>query len=277
MSNLQQSVKDHYESANDSEPLVAKVTRLLDEAGIATVTTSSLALLDQLHTRGAAATRELALLAEIDSQSKVLDAGCGLGGPARFLAETFGCHVTGVDLTPSFIEVARLLTERTGLQKLCLFETGDLTSLDLPDASFDVVWTQHVVMNIRERDRLYTELRRVLKAGGRLVFYDILAGDAKSELLFPVPWSKTPATSHLLTEMETRDALLRAGFTAQVWRDVTASAVEWTGGQPVAAAPGSGLSLATVMGPGLAVAVENLGRNLREGRARIVMGIFQTA
>jgi sarcosine/dimethylglycine N-methyltransferase len=114
-----------------------------------------------------------------------------LGGPSRYLASNYGCHVTAVDLSPSFVTVAQLLARRTGLHALVCYQTGDLLALLFADSRFDVVWTQHVVMNIPDRERVYGEFRRVLKPGGKLAFYDVLATDAKPELHFPVPWSES--------------------------------------------------------------------------------------
>ena len=89
-----------------------------------------LAALDQFHTRGLAATAELAKLAGITAGMSVLDVGSGVGGPARFLAATYGCRVTGVDLSEPFVEAARYLTERTGQGGQVSFETA--SALELP-------------------------------------------------------------------------------------------------------------------------------------------------
>jgi len=126
-------------------------------------------------------TREqLAQIAGIERGATILDAGSGLGGPSRYLASTYGCRVIGVDLTPSFVAVAQLLAQRTGLNTLVSYQIGDLLALPFPDSCFDAVWTQHVVMNIPDRERVYREFRRVLKPGGKLAFYDVLATDCQS-------------------------------------------------------------------------------------------------
>ena len=158
-------VRQHYEADAD-DALVAKVARILDGMKDGPVTGARLAGFDQFHARGLAATAELGEMLGIRRGMEVLDAGSGLGGPSRHVAETYGCRVTGVDLAPSFVAVARLLAERTGLSALATYQAGDLLALDFPRERFDVVYTQHVVMNIRDRDRLYRELRRVLKPGG---------------------------------------------------------------------------------------------------------------
>jgi ubiquinone/menaquinone biosynthesis C-methylase UbiE len=142
--------------------------------------------------------------------------------------------------------------------------------LDVPDAAFDLVWTQHVVMNIRERDQVYSEFRRVLKPGGNLLFYDVIAADEKPDPYFPLPWSESEETSFLLTKAETIAALEKAGLSVTVWNDVTQATLAWFAQQqPRTNAP---LTLASIMGPRFGVRVANLGQNFREGRLRLVMG-----
>jgi len=71
-----------------------------------------LATLEHLHSGGFATTRDQAKRVSITDESRVLDVGCGIGGPARYLAHTYGCRVDGIDLTPELIETGRVLTER---------------------------------------------------------------------------------------------------------------------------------------------------------------------
>ena len=181
--------------------------------------------------------------------------------------------MTGVDLTPSYVDVAKILADWTSLNDRVDYEVGDLLALRFDDQTFDLVWTQHVVMNIADRDRLYPELRRVLKPGGQLAFYDVIAADGHPDLVFPVPWAESADASTLLTEAETRTALQAAGFHVALWKDVTAEALAWFAEPRPPTSPG--LSLATVMGSRFSVMGANLGRNLNEGRARLVMGVAQ--
>lgn len=270
MDDANSPVRRHYEPQALGTDLVEAVERALATLGSGPLTMAQLAGLDQFHVRGLAATAELADIATIGPGMTVLDAGSGLGGPSRYLAERFGCAVTGVDLAPSFVAVADLLTRRTGLQDRVNHRVGDLLALPFDDATFEIVWTQHVVMNIADRDRLYGEFARVLKPGGRMVFHDVFAADGQPDILFPVPWAETPATSFLLTKEATVGALGRAGLTVEAWNDMTDATVAAMvqSGPP---APGP-LSLATVMGPRFPAMGANLVRNLREGRVRLVMG-----
>ena len=201
----------------------------------------------------------------------MLDAGSGLGGPSRYLAEAFDCDVTGVDLAPDYVAIASLLAKRAGLEEKVRYQVGDLMRLPFENASFDLVWTQHVVMNIRDRNGLYREFWRVLKPGRTFAFYDVLAGDNGEAPHYPVPWAETPDFSTLLTEAETRAALTSAGFDLTLWNDVTEEAFEWLPQQqqsaPLAIGPGM------VVGARMAGMVANFGRNLAEGRTRLVIGV----
>ena len=142
-------VRQHYEPASARGDWVAQVVQALDELD-GPITSAQLAGFDQFHTRGLAATVELGELLDVHRGSEVLDAGSGLGGPSRFLAETYGCRVTGVDLVPAYVEVATLLARRSGMADMARYQVGDLTMLPFPSQHFDAAFTQHVVMNIRD-------------------------------------------------------------------------------------------------------------------------------
>src|SRR5258708_8863930 len=118
------------------------------------LTPLQLATLDQFHTRGLAATVELAKLAGITTDMSVLDVGSGVGGPARFLAATYGCQVMGIDLSESFVDAARYLTKRTGQSERVSFETASALKLPFDDGHFDVVLLQHLPLDIPTRPPL---------------------------------------------------------------------------------------------------------------------------
>jgi len=233
-----------------------------------------LAALDQFHTRGLAATTELAKLAGVTAGMSVLDVGSGVGGPARFLAATCGCQVTGVDLSEPFVDAARYLTERTGQSGQVSFETASALKLPFDAGRFDVVLLQHVAMNISDRTRLYREIRRVLKSGGTFAIFDVVLNDGEPH--YPVPWARTPATSFLLTADATRAAIEPAGFRTLTWHDDTEAAKTWAG-QLRASGPPPSPNLGVVMGPDFAQLAANLGRNLMEGRLGILTAVFEAA
>jgi sarcosine/dimethylglycine N-methyltransferase len=272
MNNVVDDVREHYNATGLTKRLKAALAILgPDEQPLQP---HQLAPLDQFHTRGMAATAELATLAEINEEMSVLDVGSGLGGPARFLAATYGCQVIGIDLSERFVEAARYLTQRTGQQEQVAFEEASALELPFEDARFDVLLLQHVAMNIADRPSLYAEIRRVLRVGGRLAIYDIVLRGG--EPLYPVPWAKTPATSFLLSSAETLEAIEQAGFHPMVVRDDTEAAKAWAI-ELRAGSPPSPLNLGLVMGPSFAEVAGNLGRNLLEGRLGVLTAVFQVA
>lgn len=249
----------------DATGLLPKVKAALSAFGPQETVLSpkQLAALDQFHTRGLLATADLANEMKLSAGMRVLDLGCGLGGPARYLAATYGVEVTGVDLSESFVEIARYLSERSGLADRTTFLVGDATAPPVEAASCDRVFLQHVAMNIADRAALYRAIRRALRPGGKLGMYDLVAGTG--DLHFPLPWARTQEGSHLLTMDETRDALTAAGFRVEVWRDDGDVAGQWFAAMQ-SAGPPDGPSLALVLGPDFSGMTGNIARNLREGR-----------
>jgi sarcosine/dimethylglycine N-methyltransferase len=264
-----EGVRDHYRATGLADRLKAVLGALGPEDRL--LSPEQLAPLDQFHTRGLAATSELGNLTGITGEMSVLDVGSGVGGPARILAATYGCRITGVDLSAPFVEAARYLSERTGQTDQVAFEVGSALALPLEDGRFDVVLLQHVAMNIAERARLYREIRRVLKSGGRFATYDVVLNDGDPQ--FPLPWARTVATSFLLTATATREAIEPAGFRTLVWQDDTESAKIWA--NQLRTSPPASLDLGVVMGPDIAQFAANLGRNLLEGRLGILTAVFE--
>ncbi len=260
-----QRTQTHYGGAG----LIAKVQGALAVFGPeeTVLTVPQLAMLDQFHTRGMLATGELAEAMGLEAGMTVLDLGCGIGGPARYLAANYDVRVTGVDLSASFVDTARYLSRRCALDDRTTFLAGDATEPPVAEGSIDRVFLQHVAMNIADRASLYRAIRRALKPGGRFATYDIVAkGDVP---YFPVPWAVSPENSHLLTEAETRAALTAAGFSIDLWRDDTELAAQWFAKQ-LAGGPPAGPSLALVLGADFPVMISNLARNLREGRVGVL-------
>ncbi|RWA75139.1 MAG: class I SAM-dependent methyltransferase [Mesorhizobium sp.] len=263
-------VRDHYRATGLTERLKTALAVFGPEEQ--QLKPEQLATLDQFHTRGLAATAELAKLAGIAADMSVLDVGSGVGGPARFLAATHSCEVTGIDLSEPFVEAAQYLTARTGQGGAVSFKAGSALALPLDDGGFDVVLLQHVAMNIADRPLLYREIRRVLKPGGKFATFDIVLNG--SDPHYPVPWAKTPAESFLLSAAATCEAIEAAGFRTLVQRDDTAEAKTWFAALRASGPPPS-LNLGAVMGPGFADFAANLGRNLMEGRLGILTAVFE--
>jgi ubiquinone/menaquinone biosynthesis C-methylase UbiE len=193
--------------------LLARLDAMLRDDGVdpERPTLADLTPYDQFHTRGIDATVELGALLAPPPGARMLDVGSGLGGPARWLATTFACHVTGIDLTPEFVAVARTLSRRLGLDDRVAFETADALDLPFADGTFDGAYSMNVSMNIADKDAFYRSIGRVLKPGAPLVLAEIAHGSTGTPG-FPTPWAESAAASFLATPEATRDGLVAAGF-----------------------------------------------------------------
>jgi SAM-dependent methyltransferase len=214
-----QSVGEHYGRAE----LGASILAALLAAGKVpdALIPEDLAPVDQFHTHGRKATLDLARRAGVTPGMRMLDVGGGLGGPARTLASEFGCTVEVLDLTEEFCRAGALLTRLTGLSDAVSFRHGSALDMPFPDSSFDVAWTQHSSMNIADKERLYGEIHRVLRPGGRLALHEILAGPV-SPIHFPVPWARgsqpqSPAPNRGDVHPSQRNRLCRAGLDRRDW------------------------------------------------------------
>jgi SAM-dependent methyltransferase len=277
MGELDEAIREHYRQADLGPRILAAAA----EAGLDldTLTAADLAPFDQFHIRGREATCELAGLAGLGHGMRVLDLGCGIGGPARTLASEFGCEVEGVDLVEEYCRAATVLTERVGLGGRVRFRPGDVRALPFESGSFDVVWVQHMMMNLPDKARVLGEVRRVLRAGGGLALHEAAAGTV-SPPHFPLPWASDGVIDFLLPPEALRRMLVAVGFTVRVWHDVTGASLAWfravkaaraasAAGPAGKRAPG----LRVLMGADAGEKVANLVRNLAEDRVRVVLAV----
>jgi sarcosine/dimethylglycine N-methyltransferase len=232
---------------------------------------ADLAPLEDFHTMGRLATAQLVDLIGITSDSAVLDAGTGIGGTARYVADRCGCTVTAVDMTEDYCLTARWLNRLVGLHNQITVHQADVTDLPFPDATFDVVFSQHVQMNVADKPRLYREAHRVLRGRGSLAIWDVADG-ATGTLDYPLPWANQPEPSHLVTTARLRELLESSGFTVTHWHDLTEQAAATM--QVILALPPSPLGLHNFVDD-FADRVKNLTAALSDQRLRVVQAIAQ--
>ncbi len=255
-------VEAHYTRGN----LLETILDALRAAGkdLAHLSPDDLAAVDEFHSGQRRTTIRLAKLLALTGKERVLDVGSGLGGPARFLASSYGCRVSGVDLCAEFCRVAEALTQLTGLQGRVDFRQADALDLPFADQSFDVLWSQNTAMNIRDRDRLYREMRRVLVPGGRLGLQEIALGPAGAPY-YPVPWAREAALSFLFSPEETRGKLEAAGLRVLLWQESNEPSSLAAPRRPAAGGP-SVLGTHLILGAEWRAMAENTARNREERR-----------
>jgi SAM-dependent methyltransferase len=270
------AVTRHYASGDDLEQRIVEQLRGAGLLEGQSLSPRDLAALDQFHVGGLEASDALARLCSLSRDMHVLDVGSGLGGPSRFLAATYGCRVTGIDVTESYCRIASLLAERMGLEHLVDYRHADALHLPFADQTFDTVWTQHASMNIAEKAEFHAEIARVVKVGGRFAVHDVVQSTG-GPILFPVPWARSAALSHLLTLEETREAVVRSGFSVLVWNDVSEAAADWlskvAAKRDPADVPRLGLHL--VLGQEFGEMAANFRTNLMEHRCGVLQAVFE--
>lgn len=256
----------------EREQLAESILAALAAAGknLSALTVDDLAVTDQFHGGGKAVTLRLARLLGAKPGLRVLDAGGGLGGPARTLAVEFGCHVTVVDLTESFVRTGRMLTARLGLDGRVQHRLGNALDLPFEESAFDVVWTQNSGMNIEDKPALYRGFHRVLRPGGLLALQEPMAGPVAPPI-FPLMWAREATSSFLRPPAEMRAVIAQAGFRERVWDDVTAE----TAGPATAAAIPAHSAQRLIMGAALDEIISAGHRNRAEGRIVSVQAVFE--
>ncbi|HET9492910.1 MAG TPA: methyltransferase domain-containing protein [Chloroflexia bacterium] len=266
------SVNEHYAQRQGIGEAILSGLQA-DGKDIDNLSPRDLAAVDQSHSRGLEATLDLAEMAGVHSGQSVLDVGGGLGGAARVLAAEFGCRVTVLDLTKEYCRAGEMLTARIGLGDQVTFKVGSALDMPFPDASFDVVWTQHSSMNISNKERLYSEAHRVLRPGGRLALHEVMAGP-EQPIHFPVPWATTQEINFMRSPEEIRTLILESGFREVAWVDVTQVTRERLQQRAAAGAPPTALGPHILLGEKVGAAYRNVPINLDERRLEIVEAVF---
>ncbi|MDH3472098.1 MAG: class I SAM-dependent methyltransferase [Rhodospirillales bacterium] len=248
---------------------LGRILDVLDKAGLSldTLSIHDLAPVDHLHARGLPATVDLADRLSIARGQHILDIGCAVGGPARYMAERFGCRVSGIDITPGFIEAGEELNRLTGMVDRVDLRVGDGATLPYEDSLFDGAYTQHVTMNVADRAAFFAEAFRVLKPGGFFALSEHSMGP-EGDPIYPLPWADEAATSFLITRTKTEALLSEAGFERIETVDTGPKYVDGyrnmlarieVDGPPI-------LGLHVVGGDDIAVRAANSTRSIEEGR-----------
>lgn len=254
-------VRRHYGRGNLEETILAALV----EASIdtTTLTETDLAAVDQLHAGFLPATRHLLDQLELGPETRLLDVGSGIGGPARVAAAAYGCRVVGIDLSPDFVQAAQALTDQVQLTGLVKFRVSAGDRLDLADASFDRAMMVHVGMNIADKPAVFAEVRRVLRSGGLFgLFEQMQTGEGQPQ--YPLPWAEDERSSFIAApDIYVRD-LKAAGFTVLATENRTAAI------SPPSHSPPR-LGPAAVFGPGFA---ERMANNLAATAAGLVSPVL---
>ncbi len=250
--------------------LVETIRSALRASGVSpeSATLDDLAQVDEFHIGGRQASEAFLSQLSLTPDTRVVDIGCGLGGAARYTAQRFGCHVTGIDLTEEFVRTGRTLTDWTGLGDRVELHVASALATPFDDAGFDAAYMMHVGMNIADKAALFAEVYRILKPGGIFGIYDVMqtGGD---DLTYPVPWAENADISALATPQGYRDALNGAGFSVTAERNRKSFALEFfaqmnarmtaTGGPPP-------LGIHILMGESRLQKTQNMYENISSGR-----------
>jgi SAM-dependent methyltransferase len=266
----------HYERTNLADTIVAALEA--DGKDFSTLTIDVLQMVDEVHSRGRETTLQVVALKDFSPEYNVVDLGSGLGGPARYIAKTFVCQVTGIDLTESFVFAANRLSELLGMRDQAGFQTGSALETPYDENNFDRAITIQMQMGIADKERFYREVFRILKPGGIFVFQDIVAGPRKGPIHTPTPWASVPEQSFLYAPDALHKAIKAAGFETVIWRNSTPEMKTWQARQnlvPQPKGPRPNVGIHLVFGPTASEKRKNSQKNQTEDRIGFIQAAFR--
>lgn len=186
-----------------------------------------IAAVDQFHIGGLQATKDMLAIAQFSADDFILDIGCGIGGPARNISQQCGTQVIGLDLSYDYCVAADFISTRLNLSDRTGFIQANAVHLPFCDSSFSGIWTQHVSMNIEDKDLLFSELSRILKPAGKLVMYEVTRQSrTRDSVTYPLPWSVDGSYSFLQHQNDYREMIDAHGLHISQFSDVTSSALD---------------------------------------------------
>ena len=266
--------EDYYQSNRAEEKVLAFLEKWYDHGNKTGV--KQLAAVGSFHLLGRQASESLAASVAIEPDMKILDVGSGPGGTARYLSEAFGVQVIGLDLTYSFSRLAKKLSEKSGLSDTTRFVCANALDIPFGNEKFDMVWLEHVQMNIRNKTRLVAELYRVLKPGGTLAIYEVFqVGSRPPE--YPLPWADTPEVSFLIAPGKMKQLLETTGFNCLKWHDCLDEIRAWIETRRIKESasdnPVTGVNL--LMGDRADEKVKNLIDAVMDKRLTVIEGVLK--
>ncbi|KAH8585893.1 CgERG6-2 protein [Bisporella sp. PMI_857] len=161
----------------------------------------------------------------IKGDMKVLDVGCGVGGPAREIVKFTGCHVTGLNISEYQLKHAEKYGKRAGLSHKLKFVQGDFMAMPFPDSSFDAVYAFEATVHAPSLQGVYSEIRRVLKPGGVVGIYEwLMTEEYDNENLahrrIRVDIEQAFGISNMVNISDSLAAIEAAGLELEVHRDL---------------------------------------------------------
>jgi ubiquinone/menaquinone biosynthesis C-methylase UbiE len=262
---VERTIVEHYHHGALEDALLKALAA--DGKDINNLTPDDLAPADEFHIAGRPATIDFVAEFKPAADTHWLDIGSGLGGPSRYLARTYNCRVTGVDLSEEYVAVADSLSQRVGLGGKVSYRQASALALPFDNKTFDGAYMQHVGMNIADKAKLFGEVHRVLKPGGVFAIYDAMRGD-DSVFNYPVPWASSEEMNFIEKPATYRALLAAEGFEVVKERNRRDFAMHLFGAlkaKVVKAGGPSKFGLQIVMGTNTSQKVGNMVRMIERG------------